>query len=195
MDALTALSRLIDAANARIGRLACWLVLAAVLVSAGNAVMRKAFDLSSNAWLELQWYMFAAIFLLSGGHTLLKQEHVRIDVIYSRFSRRTQIWIDLFGTLFFLLPMALLMLWLSWPFFAEALHSGERSVNAGGLILWPVKALMPLGFALLALQGISEFIKRLAFLRGEGPDPAPGSERMAELELADVLRVHGEGKS
>lgn len=189
MQPLLAVSRLIDAANARIGRLASWLVPAAVLVSAGNAVMRKSFDLSSNAWLELQWYMFAALFLLSGGATLLKQEHVRIDVIYSRFGRRTQIWIDLFGTLFFLLPTALLMLWLSWPFFAEALHSGERSVNAGGLILWPAKGLIPLGFLLLALQGVSEFVKRVAFLRGAGPDPAAGAERPAELELADALRT------
>ncbi len=191
MQSLLALSRLIDAANTRIGRLSCWLVLAAVLVSSGNAVMRKAFDLSSNAWLELQWYMFAAVFLLGGGYTLLRQEHVRIDIVYARFSRRTQVWIDILGTLFFLLPLALLMLWLSWPYFIEALRSGERSVNAGGLILWPVKGLIPLGFFLLTLQGVSELVKRAAFLAGAGPDPAPAQERPAELELADILRARG----
>ena len=133
MQALLALSRLIDAINDRLGRATAWLVLAAVLISAGNAVLRKLFSFSSNAFLEMQWYLFAAVFLIGGGFTLLRQEHVRIDLLYARFSRRTQICIDIFGTLFFLLPFALLLTWLSWPFFFEAWQSDEHSPNAGGL--------------------------------------------------------------
>ena len=159
-----------------------------------NAILRKAFDISSNAFLEMQWYMFAAIFLLGSACTLLKQEHVRIDIVYSRFSRRTQIGIDIFGTLFFLLPFALLMLWLSWSFFVGAWQSGEYSPNPGGLILWPVKALIPAGFTLLFAQGISELIKRIAFFNGQGPDPALAHERPAELELAEALKSELEGK-
>jgi TRAP-type mannitol/chloroaromatic compound transport system permease small subunit len=187
LQPLLTLARLIDATNHFLGKSAAWLVLVAVLLSAGNAVMRKAFGFSSNAFLELQWYLFAAVFLLGGGYTLLKQEHVRIDLLYNRFARRTQIYIDLFGTLFFLLPFALLMLCLSWPFFWGVWQSGERSANAGGLILWPVKLLVPVGFALLAAQGISEAIKRVAYLRGMAPDPATQLEKPAELELVDVI--------
>lgn len=190
MQPLRALSRLIDAINDRIGKAAAWLVLAAVLISAGNAVLRKAFGFSSNAFLEMQWYLFAAIFLLGGAFTLLRQEHVRIDLLYGRFSRRTQIYIDIFGALFFLLPFALLLTWLSWPLFLEAWQSGERSANAGGLILWPVKLLIPVGFALLAAQGVSEIIKRVAYLAGFAVDPGAKSEEPAELELAKAIATH-----
>jgi TRAP-type mannitol/chloroaromatic compound transport system permease small subunit len=188
MRALLGLSRLIDGLNDRIGKLVSWLVLAAVLVSAGNAVVRKVFDTSSNAFLEGQWYMFATLFLLSGAYTLLKQEHVRIDVIYLRFSRRTQVGIDIFGTVMFLLPMSLLMLYLCWPYFINAFTSGETSANAGGLIQWPVKMMMPAGFALLTLQGVSEIIKRIAWLKGMAPDPGVKEHhKPAELELAQAI--------
>ncbi len=188
MRTLLAISRLIDGLNDRIGKLAYWLVLGAVLVSSVNATVRKAFDTSSNAYLELQWYMFAALFMLSGGYTLLKQEHVRIDVVYHRFSRRVQIGIDIFGTVLFLLPMSLLMLYLSWPFFYNSFQSGEVSANAGGLILWPVKLLIPVGFALLTLQGLSELVKRIAFLQGKVPHPGIREHsKPAELELAEAI--------
>ena len=171
MQVLLKLSRWIDTLNSRLGKAAAWLVLVAVVVSAGNAILRKAFDFTSNAFLEMQWYLFAAVFLIGGGFTLLRQEHVRIDLLYNRYSRRTQIYIDIFGTLFFLLPFTLLMTRLSWPYFYGAWQSNEVSPNAGGLILWPVKMLIPLGFALLSAQGFSELIKRIAFLRGLVPDP------------------------
>jgi TRAP-type mannitol/chloroaromatic compound transport system permease small subunit len=169
MNALLALARAIDAVNERIGRLVLWLVLAATLVSGANALARYALGRSSNAWLELQWYLFAAIFLLAAGYTLKHNGHVRIDVIYGRLSPRTRALIDLVGTLLFLLPMALLIMWLSWTGFAESYAIGEISPDAGGLTRWPVKLLIPLGFALLALQGLSEIIKRIAFLAGQGP--------------------------
>lgn len=172
MQALLKLSRLIDGINGRVGRASAWLVLVAVLISAGNAVLRKAFGFTSNAFLEMQWYLFAAVFLTGGGFTLLRQEHVRIDLLYNRYSRRTQIYIDIFGTLFFLLPFTLLLMRLSWPFFYGAWQSNEVSPNAGGLILWPVKLLIPVGFALLSAQGVSELIKRIAYLYGLAPDPA-----------------------
>jgi TRAP-type mannitol/chloroaromatic compound transport system permease small subunit len=163
-----ALARLIDAVNERVGRAVTWLVLAATLISAANALARYGLNLSSNAWLEIQWYLFGAIILLTAGYTLKHNGHVRIDVIYGRFSVRMQAWIDLLGTLLFLLPLCGLMTWLSWPGFVESLQSGETSPDAGGLLRWPVRLLIPLGFALLGLQGISEAIKRIAFLRGEG---------------------------
>jgi TRAP-type mannitol/chloroaromatic compound transport system permease small subunit len=172
MKAFLAFSRVIDALNERIGRTVYWLVLVMVLVSAGNATSRYALSRASNAWLELQWYLFAAVFLLGAGYTLLHNEHIRVDVIAGRFSRRTQAWIDIFGTLFFLLPMAALILWLSWPVFLNAWHSNEVSASAGGLIRWPARALVPAGFFLLTLQGLSELIKRIAFLKGLIPDPA-----------------------
>ena len=188
MRGLLGFSRLIDGLNQRIGKLASWLVLAAVLISAGNAIVRKVFDTSSNAFLEAQWYLFATLFLLSGAYTLLKQEHVRIDVIYLRFSRRTQVGIDIFGTVLFLLPMSLLMWYLCWPYFTNAFTSGETSANAGGLTQWPVKMMMPLGFALLALQGVSEIIKRIAWLKGLAPDPGVKEHnKPAELELAEAI--------
>lgn len=168
---LLSLSRAIDALNARIGGALIWLVLAMTLVSSGNAAFRYMFNLSSNAWLELQWYLFAAVFLVGAGYTLLNNEHIRIDVVSSHLSRRTQIWIDIFGTLFFLLPMSLFIMWLSWPGFMNAWTSQEISSNAGGLIRWPARLLVPLGFFLLSVQGLSELIKRVAILRGLIPDP------------------------
>ncbi|MDP2707857.1 MAG: TRAP transporter small permease subunit [Burkholderiales bacterium] len=184
MKRLLALSRLIDALNERIGRLVYWLVLAAVLVSAGNAVFRYLFNLSSNAWLEIQWYLFSAVFLLCAGYTLLHNEHIRIDVIAGRLSKRAQTWIDIFGCVFFLLPMALIIMWLAWPVFMDAYTRHEISGDAGGLVRWPVKLLMPVGFLLLALQGMSELIKRIAFLLGLIPDPVETHEVPVELAIA-----------
>ncbi len=194
MNAMLALAKLIDALNERIGRLVLWLVLAAVVISAANAIVRKAFDMSSNAFLEIQWYLFAAIFLLCAGWTLLRNEHIRIDVVAGRFSRRTQTWIDVFGTVFFLFPMVALILYESWPWFVRAYASKEISSSAGGLILWPAKVLVPLGFLLLGLQGISELVKRIAFLQGLGPDPAERIHlKSAEEELAEeILKQRGE---
>lgn len=172
MRSLLSLSRAIDALNNRVGRLVYWLVLAMVLISAGNAVSRYALSMASNAWLELQWYLFSAVFLFCAGYTLLHNEHIRIDIIASFWSRRTQVWIDIFGTLFFLLPMSLYIMWSSWEPFMNAWTSGEVSGSAGGLIRWPARLMIPVGFFLLSLQGISELIKRIAFLQGLIPDPA-----------------------
>jgi TRAP-type mannitol/chloroaromatic compound transport system permease small subunit len=166
MPALLRLSRLIDALTERVGRAASWLILLAVLISAGNALARYAFNASSNAWLEVQWYLFAAVFLLCAGYALKHNQHVRIDVVAGRLSPRAQAWLEVLGTLLFLLPMALLILWLSWPVFVDSWRSGEVSSNANGLVLWPARLLVPAGFALLVLQGLSELIKRVAFLRG-----------------------------
>lgn len=166
MGALLRLSRLIDALNQGIGRSVYWLVLLAVLISAGNAVSRYLLNISSNAWLEIQWYLFSAVFLLCAGYTLLKNEHIRIDIVVGRFSPRVLAWIDIFGTIFFLLPMALMIMWLSWPIFINSFVSQEYSGDAGGLIRWPAKLLIPVGFFLLAVQGVSELIKRVAFLMG-----------------------------
>jgi TRAP-type mannitol/chloroaromatic compound transport system permease small subunit len=177
MRFLLALARAIDAANSFVGRAAAWLVLAAVLVSAGNAAVRYALGTSSNAWLEIQWYLFSAVFLLCAGYTLLRNAHVRIDVLSSRFTPRTRAWIDITGGLFFLLPMALIVLYLSWPMFVQSYTTGELSSDAGGLTRWYVKVLIPAGFALLVLQGVSEIIKRVAFLRGHddaAQTPVPG---------------------
>lgn len=176
IKALLAFSQLIDALNDRVGRAIGWLVLAAVLVSAGNAVMRYSFSLSSNAWLEIQWYLFSAIFLLGAGYTLKKNEHVRIDVIAGRFSKRGQARIDILGGLLFLMPMAVIIMYLSWPMFMQSYLGHEISGDAGGLIRWPVKLLIPVSFALLALQGLSEIVKRIAYLRGAIPDPAGGEQ-------------------
>lgn len=166
MSFLLSLSRLIDAINDFIGRSISWALLLAVLISSGNAIMRYAFDSSSNAWLEVQWYLFSAVFLLAAPYTLLRNEHVRIDVVAGKFSKRTQIWIDLFGFLFFLLPMTLLTLYYGVPYAWDSIESQEMSSNAGGLIIWPAKLLIPVGFALLSLQGISELIKRIGYLQG-----------------------------
>jgi TRAP-type mannitol/chloroaromatic compound transport system permease small subunit len=166
MPALLRLSRWIDALTERVGRAASWLILLAVLISAGNALARYAFNASSNAWLEVQWYLFAAVFLLCAGYALKHNQHVRIDVVAGRLSPRAQAWLEVLGTLLFLLPMALLILGLSWPVFVDSWRSGEVSSNANGLVLWPARLLVPAGFALLVLQGLSELIKRVAFLRG-----------------------------
>ncbi len=171
MKLLLRFSRLVDALNDRIGHVLYWLVLAAVLVSSVNAVLRYTFSISSNAWLELQWYLFGAVFLLCAGYTLLHNEHIRIDVIAGRLSRRAQTWIDIFGIIFFLLPMAWIIMRLSWPIFVLAYESNEMSGNAGGLIRWPARLFIPVGFFLLGLQAISELIKRFAFLMGLIPDP------------------------
>jgi TRAP-type mannitol/chloroaromatic compound transport system permease small subunit len=168
---LLSLSRLIDRITERIGQTLYWLILVTVLISAANAVVRKAFNYSSNSYLEMQWYLFSAVFLGAAGYTLLRNEHVRIDVISGRLSRRAQIWIDIFGTIFFLLPMAILIGWLGWPVFVDSFVRDEVSSNAGGLIIWPARLLVPVGFFLLAAQGISELIKRVAFLMGRAPDP------------------------
>ena len=171
-----------------IGSAVRWLVLVAVLVSAVNAIVRKAFNYSSNGFLEVQWYLFAAVFLLAAGYTLLNQEHVKIDVISGRFSKRTQIWIDIVGIVAFLLPFVIVVIELSIPLVVKAYTSGEMSSNAGGLIRWPVFALLPLGFFFLGLQGISELIKRLAFLKGLVPDPTQKLHgKTAEEELAEFL--------
>ena len=168
---LLALSRAVDALNRSIGHLVYWLVLVAVLVSAGNAISRYLFDLSSNGWLELQWYLFSAVFLLAAGYTLLHNEHVRIDVIFGHLSPRGRAWTDLIGGVLFLLPMAVMIMVLSWPIFVDSYLIHEYSSDAGGLLRWPVKLLMPVGFLLLSLQGVSEIIKRIAFLLRHIPDP------------------------
>ena len=161
-----ALSRLIDGLNEKIANAVSWALLAAVLICAGNALIRYTFNTSSNAWLEIQWYLYAAMFMLATSYTLRRDEHVRIDVIVGRFSKRTQVWIDLLGFLFFLLPICLVILYYGIPFAALSIRSAEMSSNAGGLIVWPAKLLVPVGFALLILQGVSEIIKRIAFLTG-----------------------------
>ncbi len=194
MRFLLQLSRLIDAISEFIGRSVAWLVLIAVLISAGNASVRKAFDMSSNAFLEIQWYLFAAIFLLAAGYTMLRQEHVRIDVVLGRFSRRTQVAVEIFGIVAFLFPFVFAVVDLVWPLVVRAYVSGEMSSNAGGLIRWPVYALVPLGFALLGLQGASELIKRIAFLTGAGEDPARKlGGKSAEEELAEEIRALADG--
>ena len=194
MSSLLSVSRLIDRMSERIGHAFYWLVLATVLISAANAVVRKAFNVSSNAFLEIQWYLFSAIFLLLAGYTLLRNDHVRIDVIASRLSKRAQTWIDIVGTVFFLFPMAILIMWLSWPVFVDAYVRNEISTNAGGLVIWPARLLVPVGFLLLILQGISELIKRIAFLRGLIPDPTekPPEKSLEEQLAEEIIRSRGE---
>ena len=188
MSTLLKLSALIDRLSRLIGSSVRWLVLVAVVVSAVNAIVRKAFNYSSNGFLEVQWYLFAAVFLLAAGYTLLNQEHVKIDVISGRFSKTTQIWIDIIGIVVFLLPFVIVVIELSIPLVVKAYTSGEMSSNAGGLIRWPVFALLPLGFFFLGLQGVSELIKRFAFLKGLVPDPTQKLQgKTAEEELADFL--------
>lgn len=166
MDSLLRVSRAIDALNTAFGKIADWAVLLACLISAGNAAMRYGFSISSNAWLEIQWYLFAAMVMLGASYTLNRNEHVRIDIVYGNVSQRAQMWIDLLGFILFLLPITAFLCLVSWPLFHNSFLVGEISGNAGGLLRWPVKLLLPLGFALLALQGISEVIKRIAALRG-----------------------------
>lgn len=159
-------SRVIDAVSEKFGIAANWLVLLACLISAGNATSRYLLDASSNAWLEVQWYMFAGIVLLGGPYTLQRNEHVRVDIVYSSLSERTRIWIDIVGGLVFLLPICIILVYFTWPWFLDSWRLHEGSQNAGGLVRWPVKLLLPVGFTLMALQGISEIIKRVATLRG-----------------------------
>ncbi|AGB42809.1 TRAP transporter small permease subunit [Mesorhizobium sp. B2-5-9] len=193
MAGLLALSRTIDRMNEFIGKSVSWLILLAILVSAANAVIRKVFDTSSNAWLELQWYLFGAAFMLAAAYTLKQNEHIRIDIVYGLFSRRVQHWIDLFGHVFFLMPFVTLMVFYFVPYVSLSFHSGEMSTNAGGLIVWPAKAILLVGFFLLALQGISEIIKKIAIMRGviEDPNPFISVHEQAELEakaLAEEVR-------
>jgi TRAP-type mannitol/chloroaromatic compound transport system permease small subunit len=191
MRGLLKVSSAIDALNAFVGRWVIWLILGSTVISGVNALVRKIFNTSSNAYLEVQWYLFAAAFLIASGYTLLNGEHVKIDVVASRLSKRKQIWIDIIGFAFFLTPMWLIILWFGIPFFLQGFHSGEMSSNAGGLIRWPVYLMMPVGFALLLLQGISELIKRIAFAKGLIEDPnAKKGEKSAEEELAEeILRL------
>jgi len=190
VNALLKLSRLIDFFNEAIGRLTMWLVLAAVLISAGNAIMRKGFDISSNAYLEIQWYLFAAVFMLGAGYVWLKNAHVRIDFIASRLSKRTNAIIDLLGIVVFTIPLCIILVTLSWPVFERAWVSGEMSQNAGGLIRWPVLLLIPVGFSILALQSVSELIKRVAFLTGHAAEPfTMEHEKSAEQALAEELEA------
>jgi TRAP-type mannitol/chloroaromatic compound transport system permease small subunit len=196
MQALLKFSKAVDWLNAQVGKYAIWLILGSTVVSAVNAIVRKAFNVSSNAYLEVQWYLFAATFLLCSAYTLLNGEHVKIDVLYSRWSKRAQMWIDVFGFTCFLLPLCSAILWFSVPFFLKGFQSGEVSGNAGGLIRWPVYAMMPLGFGLLFLQGVSELIKRLAFLMGLIEDPTHKKvEKTAEEELAEAIQKLAEEKA
>ena len=189
MQALLKLSRGIDRLNALVGRYVIWLILGATIISALNAIVRKVLHTSSNAFLEVQWYLFAASFLLAAGYTLLEKEHVKVDVINSKLSLRTRVWIDVIGFALFLTPMCLIVLYYGTPFFLQALRTGEMSSNAGGLIRWPVYLMMPLGFGLLLLQGTSEFIKRIAFLAGLIDDPTVKIvDKTAEEELAEAIR-------
>lgn len=182
MGGLLTLSRRIDAVTAFIGRHVIWLVLAAILISSINAIIRKAFDMSSNAWLELQWYLFGAVFMLAAAYALQKNEHIRIDIVSSRLSQRARNWIDIFGHALMLLPFAALMIYESTPFVMSALRSGEMSGSAGGLIIWPARFFILAGFFLLFLQGISELIKRIAIMRGLIADPNAGQGHQVPLE-------------
>ena len=191
MNFLLKTSRLIDALNHRVGQAIIWLVLAAVLISAGTAIVRKAFNTSSNALLEIQWYLFSAVFLLGAGYAFLKNAHVRIDFVSNRLSPKMRNWIDIVGILVFLGPLCAILIKLSWPLFENAWTSGEMSQNAGGLIRWPVLLLIPAGMALLLAQAVSELIKRIAFLRGAIADPlGHGEEPTTEDELAREIEEH-----
>jgi TRAP-type mannitol/chloroaromatic compound transport system permease small subunit len=188
VGALLKLSQLIDSVNEWIGKLIMWLVLGAVLISAGNASLRKAFNIGSNAWLEIQWYLFAAVFMLGVGYVMLRNAHVRIDFVSSKLSKRTNAIIDALGIVVFTIPLAIIMINLGWPLFERAWTTGEMSQNAGGLIRWPVWMLLPLGFGILLLQAVSELIKRIAFLTGHRSEPFSDADTRSEEErLADEL--------
>ena len=196
MKTLLRLARAIDALNEHVGRWVYWLVLAMVLESAGNAIVRKVFDWSSNALLEMQWYLFSVVFLLCAGWTLKRNDHVRIDILQGRLSPRAQAWIDIFGTVFFLVPMVSIFFWLSIPWFWRSYTEHEISGSAGGLTLWYARIFVPIGFALLGLQGLAELVKRIAFVTGNGPDPvARHDAHAAEQELAEEIRRMAEGKT
>ncbi|MFC7736830.1 TRAP transporter small permease subunit [Roseomonas sp. GCM10028921] len=170
MKPLLAFSRVVDDINTRIGWLADWMTLFACAISAGNAFIRYGISYSSNAWLEVQWYLFAGMVMLGASYTLFRNEHVRVDILYGNMSERMRLWVDILGIIVFLLPAMILLAWMTWPFFLDSWQRGETSQNAGGLIRWPVKLILPVGFALITLQGISELIKRIALLRGMRPE-------------------------
>ncbi len=191
MTALLQISKIIDAITERIGKMVMWLILAAVVISAGNAIMRKAFDIGSNAYLEIQWYLFSAVFMLGSGYVFLRNAHVRIDFISSKLSKRTNAIIDAVGMVVFLIPLCLILISLSWPVFERSWVSGEMSQNAGGLIRWPVQLLIPLGFSILLMQAFSELIKRIAFVKGLIPEPFsddPGA-KIAAAEAAAAVEA------
>lgn len=193
MTALLKLSRLIDLMNTWIGKLTMWLVLAAVLISATNAIVRKAFNIGSNAFLEIQWYLFAGVFMLGVGYVMLKNAHVRIDFISGKLSKRTNAIIDAVGIVVFTIPLSIIMIDLGWPLFLRTYLSGEMSQNAGGLIRWPVMGLVPLGFCILLLQSVSELIKRIGFLTGHLDEPFPLEDgKTAEERLAEELAAQAE---
>ena len=195
MPALLSLSRLIDSISLLLGKFVMWLILAATAISAGNAIMRKAFSVGSNAYLEIQWYLFAAVFMLGVGYVMLNNAHVRIDFISTRLSKRTNAIIDAIGIVVFTIPLALIMVDLGWPVFYRALQSGEMSQNAGGLIRWPVFMLIPLGFSLLIMQSASELIKRIAFLTGHCPEPFTiEHDKTAEELLLEELAREAEAR-
>jgi TRAP-type mannitol/chloroaromatic compound transport system permease small subunit len=191
LKALLRLSRAIDVLNTRIGQVVAWGILAAILVSSVNATVRKVLNTSSNSWLEIQWVLFGAVFLLCAGWTLLSNEHIRIDIVNAALPKRARDWIDVFGHVFFLLPMAAVMTVLGWPFFVRSLLQNEQSTNAGGLPVYPSKLLIPLAFTLLFVQGVSELIKRIAIIRGELQDTASGGghHAAAEAEAERVLQA------
>lgn len=187
MRSLLALSKFFDFIITKVGQMVIWLTLLMAVVSAGNAIYRKIFHSSSNAWLEIQWYLFGAVFLLAAGYTFLKNEHVRVDVLNSRLKERTQVIIDIIGVVFFILPACALIVYLSWPFFIHSYVSGEMSSNTGGLIRWPVKLLIPIGFSLMIMTGISHLIKCIAFLKGMAPNPLRRAKSTDE-ELLEELK-------
>ncbi len=191
MSFLLKLSTWIDTLNTKVGKLTTWLILITTFISAGNAIVRKLFDTSSNALLEVQWYIFAGVFLLGAAYGLLQNSHVRIDFLSSRLSARTRNWIDVVGIVVALIPFCMLSIYLSWPLFVQAYQSGEMSQNAGGLIRWPAYALIPAGFFLLMLQGISEMIKRLAFLKGQAGDSLAEHTKDADDEEIKLM-AHGD---
>jgi TRAP-type mannitol/chloroaromatic compound transport system permease small subunit len=167
MGGLLAFSRAVDRMNQFFGKIADWTVLLSCAISAGNAFVRYGISYSSNAWLEVQWYLFAATVMLGASYTLFRNEHVRVDLVYGNLGERARLWVDVFGFIFFMLPAVILLTWMTWPFFVDSFIRGEGSPNAGGLLRWPIKLVVPAGFVMLALQGVSEVIKRAAALRGE----------------------------
>ena len=186
MRVLLALSAIIDRVTEFIGKWVAWLILVSIFVSAGNAIVRKLFNSSSNSWLELQWYLFGAAFMFAAAYTLKQNEHIRIDIVYGMFSRRVQHWIDLFGHVLFLMPFVLLMVWYFIPYVGLSYHSGEVSTNAGGLIVWPAKAILLVGFILLSFQGVSEIIKKIAVMNRIIDDPAPFVPTHPPIEVEEM---------
>lgn len=190
LRSLLAISRAIDAVNTKLGKYIAWLIVLAVAVSTVNAIVRKLLNQSSNAWLELQWYLFATVFLFCAAWTLIANEHIRIDIINSTFSRRVRLWIDMFGHVFALVPFCLMMIWTSIPFFLTSYRLGEMSFSAGGLPQWPAKLLIPIAFTVLLIQAVSEIIKRAAIMRGLIPDPYDGPQvHAAEAEAERLLQA------